>query len=79
MTLSTGPGHAEVADVGRAPRQDPLVGGGHVGVRADDGADAAVEVEPEGVLLARQLAVEVDQADRRQLVGALLEQRVERP
>src|SRR5687767_12801781 len=43
------PGHADVADVGRAARQDPLVGGGHVGVRAADGADPPVEIEAEGV------------------------------
>ena len=42
----------------------------------DDRADAPVEVEPEGVLLARDLAVEVDQAHRRQGVGALVEQAV---
>ena len=47
MTLSDGPGHAQVADVGRAARQDPLVGGRHVGVGADDGADAPVEMDPE--------------------------------
>ena len=75
MTLIERAGHADVADVGGAPRQDPLVGRGDVRVRAADGADAPVEVDAEGVLLARQLAVEVDQAHRRQLVGAVVEQR----
>ena len=42
-----------------------------------DGADPAVEVDAEGVLLARQLAVEVDEADGGQLVGAVVEERVE--
>ena len=70
MTLSDRPGHPEVGQVGRAAGQDPLVAGDDVGVRADDRADPAVEVQPEGVLLARELAVEVDEADRRQRVGA---------
>ena len=42
----------------------------------DDGADPTVEVEPEGVLLGRQLAVEVDEADRRQRLRRLVEERV---
>ena len=43
-----GPGHADVGDVGGAPRQDPLVGGLHVRVRADDRGDLAVEVTARG-------------------------------
>src|SRR3990172_7596949 len=50
-----GPGHADVRLVGRTTAEDPLVGRGHVRVRAGDDADTAVEVDPEGVLLARQL------------------------
>ena len=69
-------GHPEVRLVGRPARQDPLVAGDDVGVRADDRADPAVEMEPEGVLLGRQLAVEVDEPDRRQRLGRLVEQRV---
>jgi hypothetical protein len=42
-----------------------------VGVGADDGAGPPVEVDAEGVLLARQLAVEVDDADRRQRLRGL--------
>ena len=76
MTLQIGPGHPEVGLVGGAARQDPLVAGDDVGVRPDDGADPAVEVEPEGVLLGRQLAVEVDEPDRRQRLRRLVEQRV---
>ncbi len=37
---------------------------------------ATVEVEAEGVLLGRELAVEVDEADRRQRLGGLVEQAV---
>ena len=67
-------GHTQVADVGGAAREHALVGCGHVRVGAHDGTDAAVEMEPEGRLLAGQLAVEVDQPNRRQRVGALVEQ-----
>ena len=69
------PGHPEVGLVGRAAGQDPLVAGDDVGVRADDDADPPVEVQPERVLLRRQLAVEVDEPDRRQRLGRLVEQR----
>ena len=57
-------GHAGVGDVGRAPGQDPLVGGRDVGVRADDGRDPAVEVPAQGLLLRGRLGVEVDDDDR---------------
>jgi hypothetical protein len=43
-------------------------------VGPDDGAHAAIEVEAHGVLLGRDLAVEVDEPDRRQRLGALVEQ-----
>ena len=69
-------GHAEVGLVGRAVGQDPLVAGHDVGVRPDHDADPAVEVEAQRVLLRGQLAVEVDQADRRQRLGGLVEQPV---
>ena len=71
-----GAGHAEVGLVGRALGQDPLVAGDDVGVRPDDDADPAVEVQPERVLLARQLAVEVHDPDRRQRLARLVEQPV---
>ena len=69
------PGHPEVGLVGRAARQDPLVARDHVGVRPDDGTYPPVEVQPERVLLGCQLAVEVDEADRRQRLRRLIEQR----
>ena len=76
MTLHSGPVMPEVGLVGGALGQDPLVAGDDVGVRPDDDADPPVEVQPEGVLLGRELAVEVDQADRRQrLATRLVEQR----
>ena len=71
------PNHAHVGLVGRALGHDPLVGRGDVGVGADDGADTAVEVDAEGVLLARELAVEVDDADGWQWLRCLFDQPVE--
>ena len=58
-----GPGHPGVGEEGGALRQDPLVGGRHVGVRADDAAHPAVEIDPQRLLLARRLGVEVDEDD----------------
>src|SRR6185369_13498680 len=58
--------HAEVGLVGGAVREDPLVTCDDVRVGAHDHAHAAVEVETERVLLRGQLAVEIDDADRRQ-------------
>jgi len=49
--------HARVGDVGRAAGQDPLVRRRDVGVRADDGRDAAVQVPAEGLLLRGRLGV----------------------
>ena len=69
-------GHPDVGLVGRAVGEDPLVAGHDVGVRPDHDAHPAVEVQPERVLLGRQLAVEVDEADRRQRLGGLVEQPV---
>jgi len=54
-------GHADVGDVGGPAGQHARVGGRDVGVRADDGAHAAVEVPAERDLLARRLGVEVDE------------------
>ena len=42
----------------------------------DDGAHSPVEVDPEGGLLARHFAMEVDEADRGQRVRALVEKTV---
>ena len=71
-------GHAKVRLVGGAAWQDPLVARDDVRVGPDDHADPTVEVQPERVLLRGQLAMEVDQADRRQRLGRgrLVEQRV---
>ena len=60
-TLGARAGHADVGDVGGAARQHPGVGGGHVGVGAEDGRDAAVEVPAHRHLLAGHLGVEVDE------------------
>src|ERR1035437_4679768 len=69
--------HPEIGLVGGALGHDPLVRRGDVGVRAYDGADSAVEVDAEGVLLARQFAVEVHDTDRRQWFGGLVDEPVE--
>ena len=53
--------------------QDPLVAGDDVGVRADDRADPPVEIQPQRVLLGRDLAVEVDQPDGRQRLAGLVQ------
>ena len=76
ITLHSWPGHPEVRLVGRALGQDPLVARHDVGVRPDHDRDAAVEVQAQRVLLGRDLAVEVHQADRRQGLGRLVEQPV---
>src|SRR4051794_15929249 len=52
-------GHADVGDVGGPARQHAVVGGRHVGVRAHDAGDAAVEQPAHGDLLAGRLGVEV--------------------
>ena len=64
------PGHADVGQVGRALRQDPLVGRLHVRVRADDGGDLAVEVPAHRDLLGGRLGVEVHEDDARPLRAA---------
>ena len=56
-------GHADVADEGGAAGQDPRVGGRDVGVGAEHGGHAAVEVPAHRDLLARHLGVEVDDHD----------------
>ena len=69
-------GHADVADVGGPLRQQPGIGGWHVGMGADHRTDTAVQVPAHGVLLRRDLAVEVEDAHRRQRLGGAVEQRV---
>ena len=59
--LSKRPGHADVALKRGAAGQDLFVGGGHVGVRAEHGGDAAVEVAAHQLLVAGGLGVEVEQ------------------
>ena len=56
------PHHAQVRLVGRALRHDAFVCRRNVRVRAHDDAHPAVEVDAEGVLLAGELAVEIDEA-----------------
>ena len=53
-------GHADVGDEGGAARQDAVVGGRRMGVRADHEARAAVEEMTHRLFLARRLGVEVD-------------------
>ena len=65
------PGHADVGQVGGALRQDALVGGLHVRVRADDRRDLAVEVPAHRDLLRGRLGVEVDEDDPRPLAQRL--------
>src|SRR6266508_2019625 len=55
--------HAHVGDVSGAPGQDPGVGGGDVGVGADDGAGAAVQVPAHGRLLGGGLRVHIAEDD----------------
>ena len=52
-------GHAHIGDEGGAARQNALIGGGHVRVRADDGRDASVEIPAHGLLLAGGLGVNI--------------------
>ena len=53
--------HAGIGQVGRAAGEDAVVGGRHMGVRADDDADAAVDEMRHRLLLAGRLGVEVDE------------------
>src|SRR5689334_191875 len=69
-------GHADVRQVRRAAGQDPLVAGDDVGVGARDEADPPVQIEAQRVLLGRQLAVEVDEADRWERLRRLVEEPV---
>ena len=54
-------GHAHVALESRATGQDLLVGRGHVRVRAQHGADAAVQVPAHQLLVAGGFGVEIDE------------------
>ena len=56
-----GPGHAQIGDVAGALGHHPLVGGGHVGMGAPHGADAAIQIVAQRQLLAGGLGVEVQQ------------------
>src|SRR3954452_701089 len=68
--------HADVGLVRGPVRQDPLVDRDDVGMGADDDTDAPVEAQPERVLLGCELAMEIDETDRRQRLGRFVEQRV---
>src|ERR1700741_865454 len=56
-------GHARVRDVSRSIRQNALVGGGNVGVRANDGSDPPIEIPAQRNLLRGGLGVHIDQDD----------------
>jgi hypothetical protein len=58
-----GTGHADVCLVGGAAGEDALVGGGDVGMGAEQGGDAAVEIPAEGYFFAGGFAVQVEQDD----------------
>ena len=58
-----GAGHAYVGLVGGAVGEDALVGGGDVGVGADDSSDASVEIPAEGYFFAGGFAVEIEEND----------------
>ena len=58
--LSYGPVMPDVADERGAAGQDLLVGGRDVRVRAEHGADAALEVVGEQVLVGGRLGVDID-------------------
>jgi hypothetical protein len=53
-------GHAYVGLVGGAVGEDALVGGGDVGVGAEDGRDAAVEIPAEGDIFRCGFGVDVE-------------------
>src|SRR5690606_2070843 len=59
-----GPAHADVGDVGRAAGEDTFVGGLDVGMGADDGGAAAVEVPAHGDLFGGGLGVHIHQDTR---------------
>lgn len=67
-----GAGHADVGLIGGAVVEDAVVGGGDVGVGAEDGGDAAVEVPAEGGFFAGGFGVEVEEDDFR--VGVALDE-----
>lgn len=58
-----GAGHADVGLVGGAVGQDAFVGGRDVGVGAEQGGDAAVEIPAQGNFFAGGFAVKVEQDD----------------
>ena len=60
MTRIVVAGHADVGDEGGAAGEDLVVGGRHMGVRADHEAGAAVAEMAHRLLLAGRLAMHVD-------------------
>lgn len=58
-----GTGHANIRDQGRAPGEDSLIGGGHMGVGSEDRARFAVEEKAHRLFFARRLGMEVDNND----------------
>ncbi len=55
-----GAGHADIGDVGCALREDAGVGGGDVGVGAEDGSDASVKIPAESDLFAGGFGMDVE-------------------
>ena len=58
-----GAAHAHIGLVGGAAGQHALVGGGNVGVRAQDGSDAAIEMPAHGDLFAGGFGMKIDEDD----------------
>ena len=56
-------GHADVGLVGRAVLEDLFVGGGDVGVGAEHGRDAAVEIATQKLFVAGRLGMDVNDDD----------------
>src|SRR2546427_7884317 len=70
--------HTGVRHMRRALREHARIGRRHVGVRADDGREAAVEMPAHRDLLTRRLGVPVENAHARRVAPELFEQRVDR-
>jgi hypothetical protein len=54
-------GHADVGDIGGAAREDVLVGGGDVGVRAEDDGNFSVEIPAHGLFFRCCFGVHIDE------------------
>ena len=61
ITESRGAGHAKIAHVCGAAGQHAGIGGGDMGMSADDGADSAIEIPSESLFFGGGFGVEIDQ------------------